>query len=166
VSAGVAARVDPVERSRSFRTAAYSIAGDRMSATDPFPTDAEIRAANAELVALVRRRFPMGFYRTDTNWSLWSAALSMRMADTVEAAIRLMEAGHESDRRTLVRSLYERPHLNRRVIRRQSLRTHVPRKLQSGDDRFRISTSRRSHDCLGERLSENRGRLPGLIVLC
>jgi hypothetical protein len=78
-----------------------------MSESDPFPAGEEIRAANADLVALVPRRFPAGFYRTDTNWSLWSAALTMRMADTVEAAMRLMEAGHESDGRTLVRSLYE-----------------------------------------------------------
>jgi hypothetical protein len=75
--------------------------------TDPFPSNDEMQAANAGLVALVRRRFPMGFYSRDTNWSQWSAAALVRMADTVEAAMRLMQSGNDVDGRTLVRSLYE-----------------------------------------------------------
>jgi Family of unknown function (DUF5677) len=66
-----------------------------------------MRAANAELVALVRKHLPMGFYRRDTEWSLRSFALLVRMTDTVEAAMHLMDADHEVDGRTLVRSLYE-----------------------------------------------------------
>lgn len=37
----------------------------------------------------------------------WSTATLVRMVDTVEAAMRLMEAGLEVDARTLLRSLYE-----------------------------------------------------------
>jgi hypothetical protein len=49
----------------------------------------------------------MGFYRQADHWSKWSTATLVRMADTVEAAMNLMEAGLEVDARTLLRSLYE-----------------------------------------------------------
>jgi Family of unknown function (DUF5677) len=81
-----------------------------MSDSDPFPPDEIIRSANADLVALVRRGLPRRFWRSDrtaTHWSFWGTAAIVRMADTVDAAMRLWVAGNESDGRTLVRSLYE-----------------------------------------------------------
>ena len=77
------------------------------SAADPYPSDEEIRKANEGLIAIVRDRLPMGFYREADQWSKWSTAALVRMADTVEAAMSLMEAGLEVDARTLLRSLYE-----------------------------------------------------------
>lgn len=74
---------------------------------DPFPSDAEIQAANAGLVGVVRRHLPMGFYARATHWSLWSTVALVRMADTVEAAMTLIAAGADVDGRTLIRSLYE-----------------------------------------------------------
>jgi hypothetical protein len=70
-----------------------------MAKRDPFPPDAAIQEANAALVNLVRRHFPMGFYRQNTNWELWSAALLVRMTETVESAMVLMEDAHEPDGR-------------------------------------------------------------------
>src|ERR1700731_1098469 len=77
------------------------------SADDPYPRDEEIRNANEGLIAIVRVRLPMGFYKQADQWSKWSTAALVRMADTVEAAMTLMEAGLEVDARTLLRSLYE-----------------------------------------------------------
>lgn len=75
--------------------------------SDPFPSDKEIQQANAGLVAVVRRRLPMGFYGQASHWSLWSTVALVRMADTVDAAMTLMKGGHDVDGRTLIRSLYE-----------------------------------------------------------
>jgi hypothetical protein len=75
--------------------------------SDRFPPDEVMLSANAELVVLVRRGLPRRFYRSDTNWSLWSTAMLVRMADTVDAAMRLMDGGNDVDGGTLVRSLYE-----------------------------------------------------------
>jgi hypothetical protein len=74
---------------------------------DPFPSDEEIQAANAGLVAVVRRHLPTGFYARSAHWSLWSTVALVRMADTVDAAMALMKGMQDVDGRTLIRSLYE-----------------------------------------------------------
>ena len=75
--------------------------------SDPFPSDKEIQAANAGLVAVVRRHLPMGFYGSASHWLLWSTVALIRMADTVDAAMTLMRARQDIDGRNLIRSLYE-----------------------------------------------------------
>jgi Family of unknown function (DUF5677) len=74
---------------------------------DDFPAPDVIAAANVELVALVRRRLPEGFYGGERWWALFATAALARMADTVESLMTLMASGHDTDGQTLLRSLYE-----------------------------------------------------------
>lgn len=55
----------------------------------PVPPEDQIRAADAGLMSVVRDPLPMGFYRGDDNWSLWSTGALTRMADTVDSAMAL-----------------------------------------------------------------------------
>ena len=78
-----------------------------MAVSDPFPPEDQIRAANAGLIGVVRDHLPMGFYRSDDNWSLWSTGALTRMADTVDAAMALWSADLPVDGEALLRLLYE-----------------------------------------------------------
>lgn len=78
-----------------------------MAASDPFPPEDEIRAANAGLIGVVRDHLPMGFYRSEDNWSLWSTGALARMADTVDSAMALWSADLPVDGEALLRLLYE-----------------------------------------------------------
>jgi hypothetical protein len=78
-----------------------------MAASDLFPPENEIRAANAGLIGVVRDHLPMGFYRGDDNWSLWSTGALARMADTVDSAMALWSADLPVDGEALLRLLYE-----------------------------------------------------------
>lgn len=75
--------------------------------SDPFPSPQRIHEANAALTAIVRNRLPMRYYHGESWWSLHVAVALTRMADTVEAAMVLMDGGFDVDGHTLVRSLYE-----------------------------------------------------------
>jgi Family of unknown function (DUF5677) len=66
-----------------------------------------MQAANAELVALVRDRLPMRYYKGESYWSIQVAPALTRMADTVDAAMSLMTGEFYVDGPTLLRSLYE-----------------------------------------------------------
>jgi hypothetical protein len=76
-------------------------------ASDLFPSSKVIREANAELVTIVRTRLPMRYYHGESSWSLQVGLALTRMADTVDAAMALMDGGFDVDGQTLVRSLYE-----------------------------------------------------------
>jgi hypothetical protein len=73
----------------------------------PYPSPDEITAANAGLVAIVRRQLPQRFYGGESYWAVFRAAALLRMADTVEGLMRLMDSRHDLEGQTLVRSLYE-----------------------------------------------------------
>jgi hypothetical protein len=75
--------------------------------SDPFPPADQIRAANSELVAIVRDRLPMRYYKGERWYALFTAAALTRMTDTVDSTMDLMERGRDVDGATLVRSLYE-----------------------------------------------------------
>lgn len=139
------------------------------SADDPYPSNEEIRRANEGLIAIVRDRLPMGFYRQADQWSKWSTAALVRMADTVEAAMSLMAAGLEVDARTLLRSLYEQVvtfawlGLDRWAGRAL---TTLPLSLEIGEEQVRplsrpetclsVDASRRAH---GRPRGDNRKRV-------
>lgn len=84
--------------------------GDRAiddTSDGPYPTQDEMTAANAGLVAVVRRQLPQRFYAGESYWAVFRAAALLRMADTVESVMGLMASRHDLDGQTLVRSLYE-----------------------------------------------------------
>jgi hypothetical protein len=74
-------------------------------ASDPFPSPNAMQAANAELVGLVRDRLPMRYYQGEAFWGLQIAASLTRMADSVDAAMLLMDRGFDVDGQTVVRSV-------------------------------------------------------------
>jgi Family of unknown function (DUF5677) len=78
-----------------------------MTASDPFPSNDDMRAATAELVAIVRSRLPMRYYGGESWWSMFLAAALTRMTDTVESLLALMPDDYNLDGRALLRSLYE-----------------------------------------------------------
>jgi hypothetical protein len=70
------------------------------------PSNDKIRAAALALISLVEAHLPQRFYR-ERRWRVWCATLVVRMADTVEALLALMDADLAVDGATVLRSLYE-----------------------------------------------------------
>jgi hypothetical protein len=56
---------------------------------------------------MVEGHLPQRFYRTEHHWRLYGAAMIVRMADTGESMLALMEADHPVDGLVLLRTLYE-----------------------------------------------------------
>jgi hypothetical protein len=71
------------------------------------PTDEAVRVAASELIALVESHLPQRFYASEHSWRMFSAAIILRMADTVEGTMALMAAGLPIDGLNLLRALYE-----------------------------------------------------------
>lgn len=71
------------------------------------PPNAAIDKASRELVELVSAHLPQRFYKGEAYWRLLSAAMVVRMADTVDAMRALMAHGLSVDGSILLRALYE-----------------------------------------------------------
>lgn len=91
---------------RSDRRAWHRLSRDESDARF-ISSDHEVRKALAGLVAIVRDRLPMRYYRGETWWSLYTAASLVKMADTVDSILLLKTEAHNLDAQTLLRSLYE-----------------------------------------------------------
>lgn len=71
------------------------------------PTEAKVGKAARELVRLVESHLPQRFYPSEHYTREFCAASIVRMADTVEAVLALMEAGLPDDGLVLLRTFYE-----------------------------------------------------------
>jgi hypothetical protein len=71
------------------------------------PPDEAVRTAASELIELVDSHLPQRFYAGEHPWRMFSAAIILRMADTVEGMMALMAAGLPIDGLNLLRALYE-----------------------------------------------------------
>jgi hypothetical protein len=70
------------------------------------PSNAQVRDAAATLISLVEAHLPQRFYR-EKRWRLYCAAMVVRMLDTVEALLALMDAEKPVDGAILLSALYE-----------------------------------------------------------
>jgi hypothetical protein len=71
------------------------------------PSQDAVREASGELITLVEGHLPQRFYRGEHPWKMFSAAIIVRMADTVESMMALMNSGNAIDGLVLLRTLYE-----------------------------------------------------------
>jgi hypothetical protein len=75
---------------------------------DPgYPTPAQMIETNREMVELVRQWLPQRYYGGEAWRAVFSAAALVRMADTVDSMMALLERRLDADALTLLRSLYE-----------------------------------------------------------
>jgi uncharacterized protein DUF5677 len=72
-----------------------------------YPSEDELQAAAAELIAVVRQQLPMRFYGGEPWWTVYVAASLVRIADTVESIMMLLPTRRDADASTLLRALYE-----------------------------------------------------------
>jgi hypothetical protein len=71
------------------------------------PSDGAVEKAARELVGLVEHHMPQRFYRGEHAWRAAGTAMIVRMADTVESIVALMNADLPVDSLILLRALYE-----------------------------------------------------------
>jgi hypothetical protein len=71
------------------------------------PPDGNVEVAARELIRLVESHLPQRCYPSEGRWRMICAAIVVRMADTLESILALMEAGLAVDGLTLIRALYE-----------------------------------------------------------
>ena len=71
------------------------------------PPDEAVAGAARALVQLVEKHLPQRFYGGEHLWRAYSAAMVMRMLDTLEAMMVLMVADFPVDGLVLLRTLYE-----------------------------------------------------------
>ena len=62
-----------------------------------YPEPAQLRRINRELVAYVRRGFPMRFYGRHSEHSAFVAGALLRMCDAVESQMLLMTRRRDTD---------------------------------------------------------------------
>ena len=71
------------------------------------PPDGNVEVAARELIRLVESHLPQRCYPSEARWRMIYTAIVVRMADTLESILALMEAGLAVDGLTLIRALYE-----------------------------------------------------------
>jgi hypothetical protein len=71
------------------------------------PSAEKIRVAAGALIHLVDEHLPQRFYRGERYWRMYCATMIVRMVDTVESMLVLMDADKPVDGAILLRALYE-----------------------------------------------------------
>ncbi len=71
------------------------------------PGEDEVRRAAGALVELVEESLPQRFWGGEHEWKVMAAAVIVRLADTLESIVAVMDAGHELDGLILLRAFYE-----------------------------------------------------------